>query len=56
MFYKNYLNKCCIIFKHLTLDPIVTEYGLDGPVIKPWWGEIFTLSRPALGPNHPLVE
>ena len=32
---------------------IATDYGLDGPGIESWWGEIFRASRPALGPNQP---
>ena len=28
---------------------IATDYGLDGPGIESWWGEIFRPSRPALG-------
>ena len=36
---------------------IATDYGLDGPGIKSWWGgQIFRPSRPALGPTHPLVQ
>ena len=31
---------------------IVTDYGLDGPGIESRWGEIFCLSRPALGPTQ----
>ena len=35
---------------------IVTDYGLDGPGIESWWGEIFRPSRPALGPTQPPVQ
>ena len=35
---------------------IGTDYGLDGPGIESRWGEIFRLSRPALGPNQPPVQ
>ena len=35
---------------------IATDYGLDGPGIESRWGEIFRLSRPALGPTHPPVQ
>ena len=35
---------------------IATDYGLDGPGIKSRWGEIFRLSRPALGPTQPPVQ
>ena len=34
---------------------IATDYGLDGPGIKSWWGEIFRPSRPALGTTQPPV-
>ena len=33
-----------------------TDYGLYGPGIESWWGEIFRPSRPALGPNQPPVH
>ena len=34
---------------------IATDYWLDGPGIESRWGEIFCLSRPALGPTqHPV--
>jgi len=35
---------------------VVTDYGLDGPGIESRWGEIFRLSRPALGPTQPPVQ
>ena len=35
---------------------IATDYGLDGPGIESRWGEIFRLSRPALGPTQPPVQ
>ena len=35
---------------------IVTNYGLDGPGIESWWGEIFRPSRPALVPTQPPVQ
>jgi hypothetical protein len=35
---------------------IATGYGLDGPGIESRWGEIFRLSRPALGPSQPPVQ
>jgi hypothetical protein len=35
---------------------IATDYGLDGPGIESWWGEIFRPSRPALGPTQPPVQ
>ena len=35
---------------------IATDYGLDGPGMESWWGEIFSLSRPALGPTQPPVQ
>ena len=35
---------------------IATDYGLDGPGIESRWGEIFRLSRLALGPTQPPVE
>ena len=35
---------------------IVTYYGLDGPAIDYWWGEIFRPSRPALRPTQPPVK
>ena len=35
---------------------IATDYGLDGPEIESRWGEIFSPSRPALGPTQPPVQ
>jgi hypothetical protein len=35
---------------------IVTDYGLDSQGIEFQWGEIFRLSRPALGPTQPTVQ
>jgi len=35
---------------------IATDYGLEGPEIESRWGEIFRLSRPALGPTQPPVQ
>jgi hypothetical protein len=35
---------------------IVTGYGLDGPRIEAWCGEIFRPSRLALGPTQPPVK
>jgi hypothetical protein len=35
---------------------IATDYELDGPGIESWWGKIFSLSRPALGPTQPPVQ
>ena len=35
---------------------IATDYGLDGPGIESWKGEIFCLSRLALGPTQPPVQ
>jgi hypothetical protein len=35
---------------------IATDYGLDGPGIESRGGEIFRLSRPALGPTQPPVQ
>ena len=35
---------------------IATDYGLDGPRIESRWGEIFRLSRPALGRSQPPVQ
>ena len=35
---------------------IATDYGLDGPGIESRWGEIFSLSRPTLGPTQPPVQ
>ena len=35
---------------------IATSYGLDDPGIESRWGEIFRLSRPALGPTQPPVQ
>ena len=35
---------------------MATDYGLDGPRIESRWGEIFRLSRPALGPTQPPVQ
>ena len=32
-----------------------TAYGLDGPGIESWWGEIFR-TRPALRPTQPPVQ
>jgi hypothetical protein len=36
---------------------IATDYGLDGPGIKSWWGRDFLhMSRPALGPTQSPVQ
>ena len=35
---------------------IATDYRLDGPGIESRRGEIFCLSRPALGPTQPPVQ
>ena len=35
---------------------IAINYGLDGPGIESRWGEIFRMSRPALGPTQPPVQ
>jgi len=35
---------------------IATDYGLDGPELNPGGGEVFRLSRPALGPTQPPVK
>jgi hypothetical protein len=35
---------------------IATEYGPDVPISNPGVGEIFRLSRPALGPTQPPVK
>ena len=35
---------------------IATDYGLDGPGLKPGGDEIFRPSRPALGPTPPPVK
>ena len=35
---------------------IATDYRLDDPGSNPGGGEIFRLSRPALGPTHPPVK
>jgi len=35
---------------------IVTDYGLDGPGSSPGGDEIFSPSRPALGPTQPPVQ
>ena len=35
---------------------IATDYGLDGPVSNPGGDEIFSQSRPALGPTQPTVK
>jgi hypothetical protein len=35
---------------------IATDYGLDGPGIESRWGEIFRLSRLALGPTQPPAQ
>ena len=53
-----HLYKSCLL---LTGGPgssvgIATDYGLDGPGIESWWGEIFHLSRPALGPTQLPVQ
>ena len=37
-------------------DGIATDYGLDGPGIESWCGEIFRPSRPVLGPTQPPVQ
>ena len=50
----------CTYFKESVIDIFVGQvaqllyrlsYGLDGPWIESWWGEIFRQSRPALGPT-----
>ena len=35
---------------------IATDYGLDGPGSNPGRDEIFSLSRPAVGPTQPPVK
>jgi len=35
---------------------MATDYGLDGPGSNPGGGEIFRLSRAALGPTQPPVQ
>ena len=35
---------------------IATDYGLDCPELNPGGGEVFRLSRPALGPTQPPVK
>jgi len=35
---------------------IATDYGLDGPGSNPGGDEIFSPSRPALGPTQPPVK
>ena len=35
---------------------IVTDYGLDGPGSNPGGDEIFSPSRPALGPTQPPAK
>ena len=35
---------------------IATDYGLDGPGIESWWGEIFCPTRPALRPTQLPVQ
>jgi hypothetical protein len=40
-----------------SLDGIATRYGLDGPVIEPWWRARFSApSRPTLGPTQPRIQ
>ena len=40
----------------ISSDGIATDYGLDGPGSNPDGGEIFRLSRPALGPTQSPVK
>ena len=35
---------------------IATDYGLDSQGIESQWGEVFCLSRPALGPTQSPVQ
>ena len=37
-------------------DGIATDYRLEGPGIESRWGEIFHLSRLAIGPTQPPVQ
>ena len=55
----------CTYFKESVIDIFMgrvaqslhrLSYGLDGLEIESWWGEIFHLSRPALGPTQPPVQ
>jgi hypothetical protein len=47
----------CIIGARDSSVGIATGYGLDGPGIKPRWGQDFSnTSRPALGPTQPPTQ
>ena len=55
--------KCVIIGEFRTLlhsygssVSIATDYGLDGPGSNPGEDEIFSPSRPALGPTQPPIK
>ena len=39
-----------------SLVGIATDYGLDGPGSNPGVDEIFSPSRPALGPTQPPIQ
>ena len=62
--YKKYFNtiyRAYFIILYYDQQPgssvgIVTDYGLDGPGSNPGGYEIFSPSRPALGPTQPPVK
>ena len=50
------IHACCCICGPGSSVGIVTDYGLDGPGSNPSGDEIFSPSRPALGPTQPPVK
>jgi hypothetical protein len=55
--YMYFVNEICFVLLHQRPVGIATDYRLDGPGTKSWWGRDFLhMSRPALGPTQPPVQ